>query len=119
MVKIDKIQQAIMRLNGGNFQQIMDEYLYRKYKFTNITRLGSKIASSKTTKGTPDTYVELESGKYILIMYGTVEESAYSKLKQDIIDAYNIDKTYIDESKIKKVICCYTSNNININQRKK
>lgn len=117
MVKIDKIQQAIMRLNGGTFQQIMDEYLYRKYKFTNITRLGSKIASSKTTKGTPDTYVELENGKYILIMYGTVEESAYSKLKQDIIDAYNIDKTYIDESKIKKVICCYTSNNININQR--
>ena len=33
MVKIEKIQQAILRLNGGQFQEIMDQYLYKKYKF--------------------------------------------------------------------------------------
>ena len=36
MVKIDKIQQAILRLDGGAFQQIMNAYLYKKYKFTNM-----------------------------------------------------------------------------------
>ena len=117
MIKIDKIQQAILRLDGGNFQQIMNAYLYKKHKFTNITCLGSAAGSSKTTKGTPDTYVELDNGKYILIMYGAVEIKAYKKLKEDINNAYNIDKTFIDESKIEKVICCYTSNNINISQR--
>lgn len=117
MVKIDKIQQAILRLDGGAFQQIMNAYLYKKYKFTNITCLGSETGSSKPTKGTPDTYVELDNGKYILIMYGAVNAKAFQKLKEDIMSAYNIDKTYIDESKIEKVICCYTSNNINIAQR--
>ena len=117
MVKITKIQQAILRLNGGQFQEIMDQYLYKKYKFSNITCLGTKAGTSKTTKGTPDTYVELENGKYILIMYGSVENQAFSKLKNDIADAYNIDKTHIDENKIEKVICCHTSNNINISQR--
>lgn len=117
MVKIDKIQQAILRLDGGAFQQIMNAYLYKKYKFTNITCLGSEAGSSKPTKGTPDTYVEIDNGKYILIMYGAVETKAYQKLKEDINNAYNIDKTFIDENKIEKVICCYTSNNINIAQR--
>jgi len=63
MVKIDKIQQAILRLDGGDFQQIMNAYLYRKYKFANITCLGSEAGTSKTTKGTPDAYVELDQGK--------------------------------------------------------
>ena len=117
MVKIEKIQQAILRLNGGQFQEIMDQYLYKKYKFSNITCLGTKAGTSKTTKGTPDTYVELDNGKYILIMYGAVENQAFSKLKDDIADAYSIDKTHIDENKIEKVICCHTSNNISISQR--
>lgn len=118
MVKTEKIQQAILRQNGGQFQEIMDRYLYKKYKFSNITCLGTKAGTSKTTKGTPDTYVELDNGKYILIMYGAVENHAFSKLKDDITDAYNIDKTHIDENKIEKVICCHTSNNISISQRK-
>ena len=37
MVKIDKIQQAIKRLNGGEYQALMNDYLYKKYKFENIT----------------------------------------------------------------------------------
>ena len=117
MVKIAKIQQAIKALDGGQFQEIMDEYLYKKYKFTNITRLGLQAGTSKTTKGTPDSFVENDNGKYTLIMYGTVEDKPFAKLKKDIEDTYNIDKTHISEDKIEKVICCYTSNNINIEQR--
>lgn len=117
MVKVKRIQQAIMGLDGGEFQEIMNDYLHRKFKYSNITCLGSELGTSKTTAGTPDTYIETNDGKYILIMYGAVEKQSFSKIKSDIIDAYNKDKTYIDENKIEKVICCYTSNNINIAQR--
>lgn len=117
MVKIRKIQQAIMGLDGGEYQEIMNDYLHKKFKYSNITCLGSEVGTSKTTSGTPDTYVETNDGKYILIMYGTVEKQPFNKIRDDIIDAYNKDKTYIDENRIEKVICCYTSNNINIAQR--
>ena len=46
MVKTEKIQQAILRKNGGQFQEIMDRYLYKKYKFSNITCLGTKAGTS-------------------------------------------------------------------------
>lgn len=117
MVKIKKIQQAILGLNGGEYQEIMNYYLYKKFKYSNITCLGSEVGTSKTTIGVPDTYVEMENGKYILIMYGTVEKQSFKKIKEDIIDAYNKDKTFLDEARIEKVICCYTSNNINLAQR--
>ena len=117
MVKIKLIQQAILGLNGGEYQEIMNDYLFKKFKFSNITCLGSESGSSNTTKGTPDTYVETEDGKYILIMYGSVKKQSFDKIKKDIIDAYNKDKILIDEERIKKVICCYTSNNIKIPQR--
>lgn len=117
MVKIRKIQQAIMGLDGGEYQEIMNDYLHKKFKYSNIICLGSEVGTSKTTSGTPDTYVETNDGKYILIMYGTVEKQSLNKIRDDIIDAYNKDKSYIDENRIEKVICCYTSNNINIAQR--
>ena len=117
MVKIRKIQQAIMGLDGGEYQEIMNDYLHKKFKYSNITCLGSEVGTSKTTGGTPDTYVETDDGKYILIMYGTVEKQSFNKIKDDITDAYNKDKSYIDENRIEKVICCFTSNNIKIGQR--
>lgn len=117
MVKIRRIQQAILALNGGEYQEIMNDYLHKKFKFSNITCLGSEVGTSKTTIGVPDTYVEMKDGKYILIMYGTVGKQSFKKIKDDIIDAYNKDKTFLDESKIEKVICCHTSNNINLAQR--
>lgn len=117
MVKIRKIQQAIMGLDGGEYQEIMNDYLHKKFKYSNMTCLGSEAGTSKTTRGIPDTYIETNDGKYILIMYGTVEKQSFNKIRDDIIDAYNKDKSYIDENRIEKVICCYTSNNINIAQR--
>ena len=43
--------------------------------------------------------------------------TSFDKLKEDFESAYKYDKTYIEENKIKKVICCHTSNNINVGQR--
>lgn len=73
MSKLNIIQDSIKRLNGGQYQKLMDAYLHKKYNFPNITPLGSHDGTNKTTRGIPDSYVKLANGKYILIMHGTVE----------------------------------------------
>lgn len=116
MSKINIIQNAIKELEGGSFQKLFDEYLYRKYKLKNIQTLGVQEGTNKTTKGTPDSFVTDENGKYILIMYGTVETGGYSKIKQDIYSCFNKDKLQLEESKISKIICAYSSTNIHVDQ---
>ena len=101
MSKINIIQNAIKELEGGSFQKLFDAYLYKKYKFTNIQTLGVQDGTNKTTKGTPDSFVVEDDGKYILIMYGTVGTEAFGKMKKDILSCFNKDKLKIDENKIK------------------
>ena len=117
MGKINVIQNAIRELEGGSFQKLFDAYLYKKYKFTNIQTLGVQDGTNKTTKGTPDSFVVEDDGKYVLIMYGTVETEAFGKMKKDILSCFNKDKLEIDENKIKKIICAYSSTNIHVEQQ--
>lgn len=116
MSKINIIQNAIKELEGGSFQKLFDAYLYKKYKFENIHTLGVQEGTNKTTKGTPDSFVVGEDGKYILIMYGTVEADAFDKMKKDILSCFNKDKLEIDKSKIERIICAYSSTNIHVEQ---
>ena len=117
MSKINIIQNAIKELEGGSFQKLFDTYLYKKYKFTNIQTLGVQDGTNKTTKGTPDSFVIEDDGKYILIMYGTVGTEAFGKMKKDILSCFNKDKLEIGENKIKKIICAYSSTNIHVEQQ--
>lgn len=117
MSKINIIQNAIKELEGGSFQKLFDAYLYKKYKFKNIQTLGVQDGTNKSTKGTPDSFVVEEDGNYILIMYGTVETQAFEKMKKDILSCFNKDKLEIDEKKIKKIICAYSSTNIHVEQQ--
>lgn len=117
MSKINIIQNAIKELEGGSFQKLFDAYLYKKYKFKNIQTLGVQDGTNKTTKGTPDSFVIGDDGKYILIMYGTVGTEAFGKMKNDILSCFNKDKLVIDENKIKKIICAYSSTNIHVEQQ--
>ncbi len=83
MFTINKIQQSIMTMEGGDFQKLFDAYLYKKYGFTNIQPLGVQAGTNKSTKGTPDSYVYTENGRYILICYGNVKEQPTKKIKKD------------------------------------
>ena len=116
MSNVNLIQSKIMHLEGGAFQSLFDEYLYKKYKFTNIQSLGVQTATNKPTKGTPDAYVLTEDGKYILINYGSVSSQAANKIKADILSCFNIAKLSLKKEKIKKIICGYCSTNIHIEQ---
>lgn len=118
MSKVNQIQKAITELNGGQYQKLLDKYIYKRFGFTNIMPYGSQTGTNKTTKGIPDSYVRTNEGKYILIMYGTVEASSYKKIEKDILDCLNPQKTKIGIEEIEKIICCYTSTNISIDEHK-
>ena len=113
---INTVEKAIVSLDGGKYQKLMDAYLMRKYQFSNIHPLGVQTGTDKPTKGTPDSYVECDNGKYIIIMYGSVEAASYKKLESDILSCFDTSKLSIPVEKIDKIICAYTSTNLHIEQ---
>lgn len=92
MNKINVIQNAIKELEGGSFQKLFDAYLYKKYQFNNIQTLGVQEGTNKTTLGIPDSFVLTKNKKYILIMYGTVQNDGFQKIKKDILSCFEKDK---------------------------
>lgn len=118
MGRINAIQNAILELDGGTFQKLLDAYLYKKYKFDNIHALGMQTGTNKVTKGVPDSFVVHEDDTYTLIMYGSVQSYPYSKLKDDILSCFDPSKLDIEKSEIKNIICAYTSTNLHLEQIK-
>lgn len=115
MSKINEIQSAILKLEGGAFQKLFDQYLHKKYHFENIQPLGVQSGTNKTTKGIPDTYV-LDGDKYVLICYGSVHEQPARKIQNDINNCLNQAKKYLDSTRISKIICGYSNSNISPKQ---
>ena len=113
---VNTVEKAIISLDGGKYQKLMDAYLMRKYKFRNIHPLGVQTGTDKPTKGIPDSYVECDNGKYIIIMYGSVETASYKKLKTDILSCFDTSKLSLPVEKMEKIICAYTSTNLRIEQ---
>ena len=116
MGRINLIQSKILDLEGGAFQKLFDEYLYKRYKFNNIQTLGVQTGTNKPTKGIPDSYVLTDDGKYILINYGSVEAQPARKIKEDIQYCYEKAKQVIGIEKISKIICGHSSTNIHLEQ---
>lgn len=112
MSRINEIQTRIKSLNPGAYQKLMDAYLHKKYEFKNIETLGMQSGTDKTTKGTPDSYVKLENGKYIFIMHGSVERTSFDKIRKDINSCFDEEKVKLQKSEIEKIICCHTSSDI-------
>lgn len=115
MTKINQIEQAIISLSPGAYQKLMDEYLVKKYHFDNIYPYGSHTGTDKTTRGTPDSYVRCSNGKYIFIAHGSVGKS-FQKVKEDILDCLNSEKTKVPVKDIEQIICCHTSTNFSAGQ---
>ncbi len=118
MSRINDIQTRILQLEGGRYQKLLDCYLYRKYGYDNWSPLGSQLGTDKTVKGTPDTYIRTTAGKYIFLMYGTVQGDSFNKIKRDIESCLNQKKTGIDESDIEQIICCHTSARLTAGENK-
>lgn len=105
------LQNKINELEGGEFQKLCDDYLYRKFQLKNIHSLGSQEGTNKTTKGIPDSYVYHEDGTYTFIMYGN-QKKYKNKIEKDIKDCLEDNTKKISRSYIKKIIICHTSTNM-------
>lgn len=116
MSRINAIENSILTLDGGKYQKLMDDYLFRKYQFKNIQPLGVQTGTDKVTKGIPDSFVKTEDDKYILIMYGSVDALPFDKLRSDILSCFDKDKLKLGNAQIEKIICAYTSTNLHIEQ---
>lgn len=46
MSKINDIQAAILALEGGSYQILLDQYLHKRYHFDNIQPLGVQNATN-------------------------------------------------------------------------
>ncbi len=113
MATITEIEAKILELDGGSYQDLMNAYLYAKYRWSNILKLGSQVGSTKPTKGIPDAYIKINASQYIYIMYGTVRSgNPFDKLKKDILSVINNTKSNIPYENISKLICCHTSSNL-------
>ncbi|NEQ37621.1 MAG: hypothetical protein F6K40_15660 [Okeania sp. SIO3I5] len=112
MSKINQIQNQLKELSGGEFQKLADAYLHKKIKqIKSIQPLGSVIGANKTKKGTPDSLIILENGKYILVEYATTtkEKGVCEKFKKDLGKCFNEEKTGISITEIEKIVLCHNS----------
>ena len=106
------IQNAILKLEGGAFQNLCDEFL-NECGYNNIVSLGSKPGTNKTTSGTSDTYYCIDSnGKYIFIEYTTQQESIYNKISSDIGKCLDENYTNIACAKIAEILYFHTTSNL-------
>lgn len=110
MSKINQIQNRIRELEGGAFQKLADAYLYKK-GYEHVNPLGSVVGADKVRKGTPDTLIPSQNGKYVFAEHTTIQEdNLYAKLKSDLEKCFDEEKTGVPVEKIEEVVFCHTSN---------
>jgi len=122
MSKIIEIESALNRVNGDNFQEFCNHYLFYILNPNSIDPIGSVIGKEKSRKGIPDSYFTTKEGELIFAEYTTKEKvdknnSFFSKMKSDIHNCFDINKTNLKPEEINKVILCFTSR-ITPNERK-
>ena len=108
MSKINQIQKGLRELEGGAFQKLADEYL-RKKGYERLNPIGSVIGTNKVRKGTPDTLVALENGKYAFCEHTTEANGLFAKIKSDLEKCFDYKKTGIPIKKIAEIVVCHTS----------
>jgi len=108
MSKINQIEKSLQNIDATNFHKLVDSYLSKAYSY-HIVSNGTKLGEDKPTKGTPDSYVILENGKYTFIEYTTQKSNIKNKFLDDLDKCFDKDKTGIPIKNIKKIILACNS----------
>lgn len=116
MTKVRAVEQSLITISPGDYQRLCDEYLKLKLKNTKIVTLGTRDGSSKTTKGTPDSFFDLGENKYIFAQYGSNEQNPISKIESDIKKCIDYAESFKMVNSIEKIICANASSNIQPHQ---
>ncbi|MCX6215192.1 hypothetical protein [Spirosoma sp.] len=109
--RLTDIETALLRIDGATFQRTCDEYLFCRYgaDFRHITCTGTQIGRMQTTKGTPDTYVILPNGKYVLIEYTKQQTGVLKKLQGDVAKCLNAKETGLSVDQIDRILIIHAS----------
>lgn len=111
----NELKNKISEMEQGKFQHLGDDIV--KAYFSKVPQsLGSQLGTDKTKAGTPDSFIALENGKFILIEYTTTESQGHnrhklrSKMEKDIESCLSPNKSHIPPDKIEEILCVYNSN---------
>ncbi len=107
MARQNEIEEALRQIEGGQFQTIANQVIYRKFDLDSYVPYGSHFGTNKTTTGIPDTY-SITRGAYYLVAFTTSTCDIESKLHKDATDCLDVEKTAIPQEKIAKIILCHT-----------
>lgn len=117
--KLTDIETALKRIDSATFQRLCDEYLFCRHGalYRHIIRTGTQPSKMQSVKGTPDTYIVLPTGKYVLIEYTTQQTDLVGKLQEDISKCLDINKTGLRKDQIQRIIIGYTGKLTTIQDR--
>lgn len=116
MSKINQIEKALQEIDATKFHKLLDAYLTKKTSYT-IHSNGTKTGEDKPKKGTPDSYIILEDGKYIFIEYTTQKTNIVKKFLKDLEKCFDEEKTGVKIVQINKIILVCNSD-LNIQEIK-
>lgn len=114
MNQLSSIKERLKNINETEFQELCDCFLsLRNRDYKAFSRTGAHEVKQKTTRGTPDSFIQLPNGLYLFVESTTTEHKGrrlLDKLKGDISGCLNINKTKIPINKIQGIILCYNTN---------
>ena len=103
VMSIQEVENAIRAMNQAAFQELGDLFMIRKNQnYSAFVCTGSQYGKQKTTKGTPDTFIHTQDGKYILVEYSTNETKKEKKLIDDFEKC--LKEKGIEKSKLNTII---------------
>ncbi|HEU4560251.1 MAG TPA: ATP-binding protein, partial [Longimicrobium sp.] len=109
MSKRNQIEQALLAMDGGRFQQLGDAYL-SKLGYPGANPLGRALGSDKVAKGTPDTWIAQPDGKFIFAEYTTISRDKLAgKLHDDLNKCLDERRTGVPVSHIRRIFLVHTS----------
>lgn len=107
MARINQIEEALRQMEGGKFQTLANQYLHRRYSFSEFSAVGSQAGTDKTTTGVPDAY-GIVDGMYTLVGYTTEQDGIEAKLIGDAEDCLNESKTGIPNDHVERIVLCHS-----------
>ena len=111
MSRLQLIENALKSINPAAFQELCDCFLAsQNSNYKVFIRSGSQSGKQKTTKGTPDTFLQLSNRNYIFVEYSTNITAGISKLEEDIKKCIDEAKTGIQIKLIDEIIICINFN---------
>lgn len=105
MAIINQIKAKLLELDGGTFQRLCDDWLYRK-GYENINAIGMMQLTDRVVKGTPDCLLIQPDGRYIFSEYTVQQDRLAQKLEADICKCLDEKKTGISSEQISEIIIC-------------